>query len=107
MPAVFDGHNDALTKDDHAQIADGRSGGHLDLPRMRAGGVRGGIFAVFTRSDGGAREVQVPRDDGVVEFEPAPPVEHAMAAADATAVAGRLLAFERAGAVRILSLIHI
>jgi membrane dipeptidase len=101
VPAVFDGHNDALTKDDHAQIADGRSGGHLDVPRMRAGGVRGGIFAVFTRSDGGAREVQVPRDDGVVEFEPAPPVEHAVAAADATAVAGRLLAFERAGAVRI------
>ena len=56
MPAVFDGHNDALTSDDHAQIADGRSGGHLDLPRMRAGGVRGAIFAVFTRSDGGARE---------------------------------------------------
>jgi membrane dipeptidase len=101
VPAVFDGHNDALTKDDHAQIADGRSGGHLDLPRMRAGGVRGGIFAVFTRSDGGAREAQVPRDDGVVEFEPAPTVEHAVAAADATAVAGRLLAFERAGAVRI------
>jgi membrane dipeptidase len=97
--AVFDGHNDALTRDDHALIADGRSGGHLDLPRMRAGGMRGGIFAVFTRSDGGAREVQVPRDDGVVEFEPAPRVEHTVAAADASAVAGRLLALERAGNV--------
>lgn len=101
MPAVFDGHNDALTNDDHALIADGRSGGHLDLPRMRAGGVRGAIFAVFTRSAGGAREVQVPRDDGVVEFEPAPPVEHAVAAADASAVAGRLVALERAGKVRL------
>ncbi len=101
MIAVFDGHNDALTNDDHALIADGRSGGHLDLPRMRAGGVRGGIFAVFTRSDGGAREVQVPRDDGVVEFEPAPPVEHAVAAADASAVAGRLLALARAGQVSV------
>jgi len=97
--AVFDGHNDALTNDDHARIADGRSGGHLDLPRMRAGGVRGAIFAVFTRSDGGARDVLVPRDDGVLEFEPAPPVEHAVAAADASAVAGRLLALERAGHV--------
>jgi membrane dipeptidase len=101
VQAVFDGHNDALTKNDHALIADGRSGGHLDLPRMRAGGVRGGIFAVFTRSDGGAREVQVPRDDGVVEFASAPTVEHTVAAADASAVAGRLLAFERDGAVRI------
>ncbi len=26
----------------------GGGGGHLDLPRMRSGGVRGGIFAVFT-----------------------------------------------------------
>ena len=43
----------------------------------------------------------MPRDDGVVEFEPAPPVEHAVAAADASAVAGRLLALERAGKVRV------
>ena len=101
MLTVFDGHNDALTRDDHALIARGRDGGHLDLPRMRAGGVRGAIFAVFTRSDGGARDVQVPRDDGVVEFELAPPVEHAVAAANASAVAGRLVALERAGKVRI------
>ena len=101
MLPVFDGHNDALTRDDHALLARGRDGGHLDLPRMRAGGVRGAIFAVFTRSDGGAREIQVPRDDGVIEFEPAPPVEHAVAAADATAVAGRLLALERAGHLRV------
>ncbi|HTT30757.1 MAG TPA: dipeptidase [Solirubrobacteraceae bacterium] len=101
MLAVFDGHNDVLTRDDHASIARGRDGGHLDLPRMRAGGVRGAIFAVFTRSNGGAREVQVPRDDGVTEFELAPPVEHEVAAADATAVAGRLIALERAGHVRL------
>ena len=101
MLPVFDGHNDALTRDDHALLARGRDGGHLDLPRMRAGGVRGAIFAVFTRSDGGAREIQVPRDDGVIEFEPAPPVEHAVAAADASAVAGRLLALERAGHLRV------
>jgi membrane dipeptidase len=101
VPAVFDGHNDALTSDGHAQIADGRTTGHLDLPRMRAGGVRGAIFSVFTRSDRGARDHPVPRDDGVLEFEPAPPVEHAVAAADASAVAGRLLALERAGKVRI------
>ncbi len=84
MLPVFDGHNDALTRDDYALLASGRAGGHLDLPRMQAGGVRGGIFSVFTSS-----------------AENQSPVEHAIAAADATAVAGRLLALERAGSVRV------
>ncbi len=100
MLAVFDGHNDALTRDDHAGIATGRPDGHLDLPRMREGGVRGAIFAVFAPSaddDWGP----VPRDGGVIEFELAQPVPHADAAAYATAAAGRLAALERAGEVRI------
>lgn len=101
MLAVFDGHNDALTRDDHALIADGRSGGHLDLPRMLAGGVRGAIFSVFTSSELGGHERVVARDDGVLEFEPAPRLEHGAAAADASAVAGRLLALERTGRVRL------
>lgn len=101
MLAVFDGHNDALTRDDHAALASGRTGGHLDLPRMRAGGVRGAIFAVFTRSVTGGRERPVPRDDGVLEFEPSPPVDHVLAAADAAEAAGRLLALEREGEVRV------
>jgi membrane dipeptidase len=97
---VFDGHNDALTREDHRMIVEGREGGHLDLPRMRAGGVRGGIFAVFTPS-ADARDVEVPRDDGVLEFEIAPALDHAVAAAHATAAAGRLLGLERDGHVRV------
>ena len=50
MLPVFDGHNDALTCEDHAGLAGGREGGHLDLPRMREGGMRGGVFAVITPS---------------------------------------------------------
>jgi membrane dipeptidase len=97
---VFDGHNDALTREDHGQVVAGRPDGHLDLPRMRAGGVRGGIFAVF--SEGGKlRDRLVPRDDGVLEFEYAPPLDHVIAAAEASAVAGRLLGLERAGQVRM------
>ncbi len=95
---VFDGHNDALTRQDHADLAGGRSGGHLDLPRMRAGGIHGAIFAVFTDSED-ENEVPLPRDDGVIEFELAAEVDHRTAAADATAAAGRLLALERDGAV--------
>ena len=100
MIAVFDGHNDALTCPDHAQIATGREKGHLDLPRMRAGGMRGGIFAVFT-SSGDESWKPVQRADGAFAVKPAGTVPYPIAAADAAAVAGRLFALEREGAVRI------
>jgi membrane dipeptidase len=98
---IFDGHNDALTRGDHALIAEGRPDGDLDLPRMDAGGVRGAIFAVFSEQTESGRNVPVPRDDDVLEFAYAPPVDHAFAAADATAVAGRLHRLEREGHVRL------
>jgi membrane dipeptidase len=101
MIAVFDGHNDALTREGHALLASGREGGHLDLPRMRAGGLRGAIFAVFTDSPDFDWE-RVERADGVREYRPASPVTHAEAAASAAAAAGRLIALERAGEVRIV-----
>jgi membrane dipeptidase len=98
--AVFDGHNDALTRPGHALLVTGSPDGHLDLPRMRAGGMRGGIFSVFTPSaDDNWKPVK--RDDGVVEIELAAPVPHADAAAFAARAAGRLVALERAGEVRI------
>jgi membrane dipeptidase len=98
--AVFDGHNDALTREDHAGLATGRPEGHLDIPRMRAGGIRGAIFAVFTPSPG-AREKPLPREDGVIEIELAPAVSQGEAAAHASAAAGRLVALERGGHLRI------
>jgi membrane dipeptidase len=101
MLPVFDGHNDALTSEDHADLARGRKGGHLDLPRMREGGMRGGIFAVFTPSpeDAAGRR----RFGGKSYREPlAKPVEQGEAAAHATAVAGRLLRLEREGHIRLV-----
>jgi membrane dipeptidase len=86
--AVFDGHNDALTADDHDRLVAGKAGGHFDLPRMRAGGIRGAVFSVFVASDGG-------------DHERPEPVSHDVAAASAGAAAGRLLALERAGALRV------
>jgi membrane dipeptidase len=84
---VFDGHNDVLTKRDHTRFASGRRGGHLDLARMRTAGMRGGIFSVFTSSRGPWHDPK--------------PVSHARAASHASAVAGRLLALERDGHVRV------
>ena len=101
MLPVFDGHNDALTRADHALLAEGRPDGDLDLPRMAAGGVRGAVFAVFSEQVHSARDERVPRDDDVLEFAYAPPADHAFAAADATAVAGRLHRLERQGHVRL------
>jgi membrane dipeptidase len=97
---VFDGHNDALTSADHAGIATGRAHGHLDLPRMREGGMRGGIFAVCVASPDPFEKV-VARDDEVVEFALAEPISFPQAAAFASRAAGRLVALERAGQVRI------
>lgn len=55
---VFDGHNDVLLRlydkgGDAAAIRsflEGGGGGHLDLPRARAGGFAGGMFAIFPPS---------------------------------------------------------
>jgi membrane dipeptidase len=100
MIAIFDGHNDALTNEDHARLASGRDDGHLDIPKMHAGGVRAAIFAVFTSSENENHE-PLPRSDGVLEFELAPPVDHAAAAAYAASAAGRLVVLEQDGHVKI------
>jgi membrane dipeptidase len=100
MIAVFDGHNDALTREDHAGLISGRPEGHLDLPRMHQGGVRGAIFAVFTPSPEENWD-PLPRTDGVIEMEYAGPISFDAAAAPAICAAGRLAALEQAGEVRI------
>jgi membrane dipeptidase len=105
MIPVFDGHNDALTADGHADLASGREGGHLDLPRMREGGMRGGIFALFTPSPAGEAKVGGfgadgrTKADGAYAKPLADPVPHEVAAAEAISTAGRLFELERAGAL--------
>jgi len=49
---VFDGHNDVAGPLRRGESFDDRGGrGHLDLKRMRRGGLDGGIFAVFIDPD--------------------------------------------------------
>ncbi len=59
MQAVFDGHNDVLLRlwrnaangsDPLTEFADGCASGHIDGPRARAGGLVGGLCAVFVSS---------------------------------------------------------
>ena len=93
---VFDGHNDSLTRDDAHRFAAGRDGGHLDLPRARAGGFAGGIFAAFTATPG----YEVP-DPGEGEVELAEPITQEFASAAVARALGRLIALERAGHVAV------
>ncbi len=97
---IFDGHNDALTAAHHARLATGGGDGHLDLPRMREAGMRGGIFAVFVESHEEHRELS-PQPD-VPYVHPFPPkVQYARAAGVTAATVGHLLGLERQGALRV------
>ncbi|HEY2134311.1 MAG TPA: dipeptidase [Xanthobacteraceae bacterium] len=93
---VFDGHNDVLLRlfkragaDAPRAFLDGEPKGHLDLPKARAGGFFGGLFAIFVPSgdapkapngekpapDAGA-DVRLPRS---VELTPAQSAVFSMA----------------------------
>jgi membrane dipeptidase len=97
---IFDGHNDALTAPNHKLLATGGGDGHLDLPRMREAGMRGGAFAVFVDSREPHHDLS-PKP-GVPYIQPFPPRVQQPRAAGVTAIAaGRLLALERQGAVRL------
>ena len=97
MIPVFDGHNDAITREGGPDLSRRLEDGDLDLPRMREGGMRGGIFAVFTPSPGEASDPVTFGDGGVYAEPLAAPVDHERAAAHAAAAAERLLALERRG----------
>ena len=97
---IFDGHNDALTAANRELLATGGGDGHLDLPRMRAAGVRGAVFAVFV--DSRDQHHDLSPQPGVPYVKPLPTkVRHTRAAGEAAKAAGRLLALERQGAVRV------
>ncbi len=109
MIPVFDGHNDFLQRMVEAGAArdalwlEGDGTGHLDLPRIKAGGMTGGFFAIWTPSPEG------PNDDQAVALMENPPfalplpepVPASEALPHALAQAANLLAMERTGTLQI------
>lgn len=87
---VFDGHNDLagpLGRGESLEDRDGR--GHMDLVRIRAGGLDGGIFAVYIDPDPALDDPFARSLDGVRRLretlESHPAVELVLSAADASA----------------------
>jgi len=90
LPAVIDGHNDALlrVRRSGGSLLERAEVGHLDVPRAREGGLAAGFFAVF-----------VPGEDRIdwkalgpppFELPLAPPVDPERAALEAAAMADLL-----------------
>jgi membrane dipeptidase len=103
MQRIFDGHNDVLLrlwrKGDVAgrHFIDGDGEGHLDLPRARAGGLRGGFFAVYVPGNLAALAALVgDEDDGsVVDLPHTGPVDASDARRVTLEQAGILLRMAR------------
>jgi len=106
VTAVFDGHNDALgalqkAGDPAERFLTGLPDRHVDLPRARAGGLAGGLFAINPPSPPGAVS-----DDGEAwQMAYSGPLDHGEAAAFALGAVGRAhaLAAASAGAVAIVT----
>lgn len=88
---VFDGHNDYLLRlwrnpGERARLWQGHEArGHLDLPRMRAGGFAGGLFAIYVPSFDSGKPVDI---DALMDAPPyALPLPPEMTAAEAQPVA--------------------
>lgn len=92
MIPVIDGHNDALLRAWRSRESLREHGpeGHLDLPRMREGGIAAGFFAIYVPEDdygGDPRDAAVATDDGwevpfdePLTFERASSIAHELAA---------------------------
>lgn len=103
MIPVFDGHNDILLRllekpAERVRIwKTGDGTGHLDLPRMRAGGFAGGMFAIYIPSpvaEMGA-DLDAMMDEPPYDLPLPSPIDHVTAQPMALAMAGHLLALER------------
>ena len=112
MIPVFDGHNDLLLRlhtdpanRDRLWTGQDRTG-HLDLPRMKAGGFVGGFFAIYIPSPPDPHAPDMETMDRLMDHPPydvAMPARIGAVAAQpvALSMAGHLMALERTGTLSI------
>lgn len=100
---VFDGHNDVLLRlfnkqkaDVERDFLDGDNEGHLDLPRMLAGGFGGGMFAVYIPSPAGLETLDDLMQGERYDVPLSPLIEAKDALPTALAMVSILLRLERA-----------
>ena len=108
MELVFDGHNDVLLRlwrnkrggaDPVAEFKKGISDGHIDGPRAKAGGLAGGLCAIYIPS--GDLILKEPDANGHYETPLASPLERAPSLDIALEKFAIALELDRAGAWRI------
>ena len=107
MQPVFDGHNDVLMRlwetasrggDPIAEFRDGIATGHIDAPRAHAGGLAGGLCAIFVPSRQGPRPTF---EKGTYASPLADPIDQPAALAAAIAMAGIARRLDREGTWRL------
>ncbi len=108
MELVFDGHNDVLLRlwrsmkaggDPVAEFIEGTSAGHIDAPRARAGGLAGGLCAIYIPS--GDLVLKEPDDRGHYQTPLSAPIDHLSSVAIALEEAAIAVRLDRAGAWRL------
>jgi membrane dipeptidase len=105
-PAIFDGHNDVLNRtfplgQDPVQAFLEGSNGHIDLPRARKGGLRGGFFAVWLPSPVDLPGLIEEMSKASYDLPMPEPLAFDHATREAMKQVGLLYRMEAAGAVRI------
>lgn len=110
---IFDGHNDVLLnlflpeRGAERNFWERSERGHIDLPRARAGGLGGGLFAVYVPADPsvhGPTEADIMFTDDGYEVPLALPLQHSYAQPTALAMIALLFRLEAAseGQLRVV-----
>lgn len=108
MQSVFDGHNDVLLRlwhhtnegaDPVAEFRDGIATGHIDAPRAKAGGLAGGLCAIYIPS--GHLVFAEPDRNGHYATPLAAPLERTPSLDIALEMAAIALKLDRAGAWKL------
>jgi membrane dipeptidase len=105
-PPIFDGHNDLLFHLHRGTITReevilGHAKGHIDLPRARAGGLAGGLFAIFVPGQMDGAAFMAAMEAAAYDVPLPEAVGWSEGVRTAASQAAHLLGLERAGALTL------